>query len=594
MGGCSWRMAKGTEYRSLREARQLRDSRGPAPLDSGLRRKYGGGGWPHSLQVAEYSQDIQRYPESGTRNQKITKYRKMPRNYKTERNAVIQRWYGGDPKSRNPRPHRSWKEKPISPADCFGIPMPVNSPFRLFGHCMVWKYGLDRGGYGVLTIEGKRELTHRAAFTQTRGQIPENRQVNHLCNRPYCVQPSHLYAGTSQDNKDDSQIFSKEELLHAPSIIHWPQGARTDDPLLQRLFESNRHDGTGPWEPEVQPAQKPLDEFDCPNHDFAITMIGGESRICRICETSEFEERTIDEFGTFSVISEICPTSQTVVPIFERIMASEFLEEPHRDTRRRSYSRSIRGYGMSSHDLRKCGCDYCSEDRRAFRAAIQPQLTREESQLLDICERLAPQITTALEEASADMMEAWARSAGLDDEQAQTLREHHGDCSQTNAELTRASQTLEGELGYLLFAIAEFRSLEALLSDQQFQQMVFRWRFARMRKVDEEQVKRTILPAVNETANRIVQAWESEADELTRPFLESKPNLHAGITRMARALTMKQALELLRFEFFGRNSSGEQEPHPHIHCAASIRDTGRVQPLLSEFEEGMGYRPRHP
>ena len=229
-------------------------------------------------------------------------------------------------------------------------------------------------------------------------------------------------------------------------------------------------------------------------------MIGGESRICRICETSEFEERTIDEFGTFSVISEICPTSQTVVPIFERIMASEFLEEPHRDTRRRAYSRSRRGYGMSSHDLRKCGCDYCTEDRETFRAAIQPLLTREESQLLDICERLAPQITIALKEASADMMEAWAISVGLDGEQAQTLREHHGDCPQTNAELIRASLTLEGELGYLLYAIFEFSSLEEMLEDQQFRQIVFRWSFARMRKEDEEKIRWTILPAAKKTA----------------------------------------------------------------------------------------------
>ena len=518
----------------------------------------------------------------------------MPRNYRLERNAIIQRWYGGNTQSRNPRPHRSWNEGPITPADCFGIPMPVNSPFRPFGYCMVWKYGLNRDGYGILTIDGTQELAHRASFIQTRGQIPENRQVNHLCNRPYCVQPSHLYAGTIQDNKDDSQIFSKEELLHAPSIIHWPQGARTDDPLLQRLVESNRYDGTGPWEPEVLPAQKPLEEFECPNHDFAITMIGGESRICRICETSEFEERTIDEFGTFSVIAEICPTSQTVAPIFERIMASEFLEEPHRDTRRRAYSRSRRGYGMSSHDLRKCGCDYCTEDRRAFRAAIQPLLTREESQLLDICERLAPQTNAALEEASADIMEAWARSIGLDDEQAQTLREHYWACAETRAELYRASRTLEGELGYLLYAIAEFSSLEEMLEDEQFRQIMFRWSFAQMRKENEEKIRWTILPAVNELANRIVQAWESEADELTRPFLESKPNLYQFVTRLARVLTMKRVLEHLRFEFFGRNSFGEKEPHPHAHCAASIRETGRVRPFLSNFEEGLGYRPCHP
>ena len=518
----------------------------------------------------------------------------MPRNYRLERNAIIQRWYGGNTQSRNPRPHRSWNEGPVTPSDCFGIPIQVNSPFRPFGHCLMWKYGLDRGGYGIMTIDGKRELAHRAAYVQTRGQIPEGRQVNHLCNRPYCVQPSHLYAGTIQDNKDDSQIFGKEELLHAPWILLRGEETKTDDPLLERLLESNRYDGAAPWEPEVQPAQKPLEEFTCPNHYFAITMFGGTSRICRICETSEFEERTIDEFGTPSIIGEICPTSQTVVPILETIIASEYLKDSHRNSRRRAYNRSQRGYGMDSHHLRTYGCDSCTEDRRTFRTAIQPLLTREESQLLDICERLEPQMTTALGKASADMMEAWAISVGLDDRQSQTLRGHHGDCPQSSAELFRASRTLEGELGYLLYAIAEFSSLEEMLEDQQFQQIMFRWSFARMWKEDEEQVRRIILPAVNETANRIVQAWEVEADELTRPYLESKPNLYQVVTRLARALTMKRVLEHLRFEFFGRNSFGEQEPHPHEYCAASIRETGRMRPIRSEFEEGLGYRLCHP
>ena len=517
----------------------------------------------------------------------------MPRNYRTERNAIIQRWYGGNTQSRNPKPRRSWKGGPITPSDCFGIPMHVNSPFRLFGHCMVWKYGLNRDGYGILTIDRKQELAHRAVFIQTRGEIPKDRQVNHLCNRPYCIQPSHLYAGTNQDNKDDSQIFGKEELLHAPWILLWGEETKTDDPILQRLLESNRYDGTAHWEPEVQPAQKPLEEFTYPNHDFAITMFGGTSRICRICETSEFEERMIDEFGTLSLIGEICPTSQSVVPIFEKIMASEFLEERHQDTRRKAYYRSRQGYGMSSHDLRKCACDYCTEDRETFRAAIQPLLTREESQLLDICERLAPQITAALEEASADMMEALAKSVGLNDEQAQILRGHHRDCARTSAELIRASRTLEGDLGYLLYAIAEFSSFEEMLEDQQFRQIMFRWSFARMKKEDEEQVRRTILPTVNETANWIAHTWKSEADALTKPFLESKPNLYQIITRLTRALTMKQSLEHLRFEFFGRNSFSEQEPHPHMHCAADIRETGRVQPFLREFEEGLGYRSSH-
>ena len=190
------------------------------------------------------------------------------------------------------------------------------------------------------------------------------------------------------------------------------------------------------------------------------------------------------------------------------------------------------------------------------------------------------------------MMETLARATGLDDDQAQTLREHHGDCTQTSAELFGTSRSLEGGLGYLLYAIAEFSSVEEMLEDRQFQQIMFRWSFVRIRKEDEEHVRRTILPTVNTTTNKIIQGWESEADEFTRPFLESKPNLYQIINRLARALMVKRALEHLRFELLGRNSFGEQEPHPHANCLAGVRESGSVKPFRSKFEEGLGYRPR--
>ena len=516
----------------------------------------------------------------------------MPRDYRTERDAIIQRWYGGNPETRNPRPQRSWAEGPITPADCFGIPMQVNSPFTPFGNCMVWKYGLNRDGYGVLTIDGKQKLAHRAVFIQTRGQVPEQQQVNHLCNRPYCVQPSHLYTGTRQDNKDDSQIFSKEELLHAPWILYWPEGKNADNALLQRLLNSNRYDRTESWEPVAQPAQRPLEEFTCPGHDFAITMFGGESRICRICENSEFQERMFDELGTPSLIKEICPASQTVFPILEKIANSEFAGESHREQRGKIYRRSSQGFGMGSHDLRDCECGYCTRDRVAFRTATDPLLTREESELLSICDRLHPRITTALEEASTSMMEEWAKVLGLDDEQARALMEHHGNCTNTKGEIIKTSQTLESEFGYLVHAVAEFSNRYEMLEDPVFQMIMSRWSFVRVREEDEDSILRTVLPAVEKTANRMALAWEEETDALTRSYLESKPELHQDIGHLVKALAIKGVLEHLRYELLGRNSFCEQQPHPHSHCAASIVETGRVQSSPREFEEGLGYAPR--
>ena len=468
--------------------------------------------------------------------------------------------------------------------------MQVNSPFTPFGHCMVWKYGLNLDGYGVLTIEGKQEMAHRAAYMQTRGETPEDRQVNHLCDRPYCVQPSHLYAGTRQDNKDDSQIFSREELMHAPWVLYWSEGKHAEDALLQRLLESNRYDGTEPWEPIAQPAQRPLEEFTCPGHDFAISMFGGNSRICRICEKSEFQEEMLDELGTPSLIKELWPASQTVASIFEKIVASEFVGESRREARGKAYRRS-QGFGPGSHDLRDCECDYCARDRTAFRNAIEALLTREESALLSICDRLHHRITTALEEASVYMMEAWARASGLNEEQTRALMKHHGDCPNTRDDLARTTQTLEGELGYLMHALGVFGSLYEMLEDQGCRLIIARLGLVRLRPEDERDVHRMVVPVAEKTARSIVLAWEEEAEALMRLYVESKPGFRQDIGQLAIALAVKGGLEHLRYELLGRNSSSEQQPHPHSSCAASIVKTGQVQPFPREFEEGQGYTP---
>ena len=225
---------------------------------------------------------------------------------------------------------------------------------------------------------------------------------------------------------------------------------RTDDPLLRQLLDSDRCDGEESWEPEVQPAQVPLEEFRCPEHEFAITMFGGNSKICRICETSEFQEDMIDEAGIPFLIAELCPASQTVNPILEKAFNSKFARESHRELRRQASLRSHRGLGNDSHYLRNCECRYCGRDRDAFRTSIQAILTKEETGLLDACDRLEPHITRALEEASAQIMEVWARATGLAEEQARALKEHYKDCSNTKDELTGTSRTIEGELGYLL------------------------------------------------------------------------------------------------------------------------------------------------
>ena len=176
----------------------------------------------------------------------------MP-DFKMERDAVLRRWYGGNPQHRDPSPRRN-PEEPIRDNDYLGIPVQTNTPFLIFGKCLVWKYGLNQDGYGYLRTDGKVQLAHRLAYAQAYGQILDGTQINHLCNRPYCLQPAHLYAGTHQDNKDDERVFGMEDgqLTIAP-ILMAPE-KQFENQLLSRLQQSARFRGNVVvWEAPLQP-----------------------------------------------------------------------------------------------------------------------------------------------------------------------------------------------------------------------------------------------------------------------------------------------------------------------------------------------------
>lgn len=70
--------------------------------------------------------------------------------------------------------------------------------------CWLWLGG-ERGsnGYGGIKFEGRTIPAHRYSWILHNGPIPEGLCVCHRCDIPTCVNPSHLFLGTTKENNDD-------------------------------------------------------------------------------------------------------------------------------------------------------------------------------------------------------------------------------------------------------------------------------------------------------------------------------------------------------------------------------------------------------
>lgn len=74
--------------------------------------------------------------------------------------------------------------------------------------CWIWT-GFTRAGYGRMAIGSRIDGSnscidaHRASYMAFIGEIPEGMHVLHKCDTTSCVNPSHLFIGTHDDNMKD-------------------------------------------------------------------------------------------------------------------------------------------------------------------------------------------------------------------------------------------------------------------------------------------------------------------------------------------------------------------------------------------------------
>lgn len=69
--------------------------------------------------------------------------------------------------------------------------------------CWIWTGAKCSSRYGNMLYLGRSMLAHRVAFIIANGSLPDDAVVMHSCDNGFCVNPSHLSAGTQLDNVRD-------------------------------------------------------------------------------------------------------------------------------------------------------------------------------------------------------------------------------------------------------------------------------------------------------------------------------------------------------------------------------------------------------
>jgi hypothetical protein len=117
--------------------------------------------------------------------------------------------------------------------------------------CWLWQRCTDQREYGFFGFGRKQYRAHRIAWILTYGAIPEGLLICHHCDNPPCVNPKHLFLGTSLDNNHDRDRKGRFRPLRGSLNGNTPQTAARGEAtggsklIVEQVLEIRRRHRNG-------------------------------------------------------------------------------------------------------------------------------------------------------------------------------------------------------------------------------------------------------------------------------------------------------------------------------------------------------------
>ena len=81
------------------------------------------------------------------------------------------------------------------------------------GECLLFTGHKDECGYGRIFRDRKLVRLHREVWARDNGSVPEGMVVMHTCDKPACIEPTHLRVGKQADNIADMDAKGRRRTL---------------------------------------------------------------------------------------------------------------------------------------------------------------------------------------------------------------------------------------------------------------------------------------------------------------------------------------------------------------------------------------------